>query len=356
MSIRFNKKGCTAYIIVLISVIVFASFYGGVLPFLLLYAFLLFIPVSVAYIILNYRFLSVYQELDSHRIVKGESHVFTVSFDNTGILPIQDMKLILHSDRCDFDGFADNMKISLKAMQSLKLTTKAVCLYGGAYDVGLKSVGFSDPFGISEIELNVPYTFRAVVSPKITDVAVPYMDIENLKNSIGMKSTVNHEDTPGNDMRLYVPGDTVRSINWKVSARLDKFVVRTPDRMDTRRITLILDAVNMSAAVLDTESLRRRDYFLEFCVSAAWYFASRGLSVKIIYPSGKITEKQIDSHESFREFYNDVAGGMIYRSEDERDRMHKLAQERRQAGYGEETNVIICEDEWPGEGFCTVAG
>ena len=71
MSIRFNKKGCTAYIIVLISVIVFASFYGGVLPFLLLYAFLLFIPVSVAYIILNYRFLSVYQELDSHRIVKG---------------------------------------------------------------------------------------------------------------------------------------------------------------------------------------------------------------------------------------------------------------------------------------------
>jgi uncharacterized protein (DUF58 family) len=356
MSIRLSKKGCAAYIIALISAVVFASFYGGLLPFLLLYAVLLLIPVSIIYIVLNYRFLSVYQELDSHRIVKGESHDFTVSLDNTGILPIHDMKMILHSDRCDFDAIRDKAKISLKAKQSVKLKAKAVCLYGGAYDVGLKSVGFSDPFGIIGIELNVPYTFRAVVAPKITEIAGTYMDIENLRNSIGMKSTVNNEEIPGNDMRLYVPGDPIRSINWKVSARLDKYVVRIPDRMDTRRITLILEPVNMSAVVQDTEFLRRRDYFLEFCVSAAWYFASRGLPVKIVYPSGKITEKQIDSHESFREFYIDVAGGMIYRSEDERDRMHKLAQERRQTGYGEETNVIICEDEWPGEDFCTVAG
>ncbi|MBR6485581.1 MAG: DUF58 domain-containing protein, partial [Lachnospiraceae bacterium] len=106
----------------------------------------------------------------------------------------------------------------------------------------------------------------------------------------------------------------------------------------------------------DMEYLRRRDYFLEFAVSAVWYFARRGIPVYVIYPAGKITERQVDSYDSFPQFYSDISGGIAYRSDDEKDRMHKLVQERRQAGDGNETRVIITEDEWPGEGFCVVAG
>lgn len=356
MRIRFNIKGSIIYITILISSIVFASFYGGLLPFALLYGILLLIPVSVIYIILNYNFLSVYQELDAHRVVKGEQHELIISFENRSILPVHDMELILHSDRCDISGIKDSDHISLEPFRKKKLTAKLSCIYGGTYEIGLKSIGFTDAFGVFTVILGVPYSFRAIVSPKITDTANGYLDIENIMNSIGSKSELRTEEIAGNDMRDYYAGDALNLINWKVSARLSKLMVRVPDKLDTRKITLILEASKVSDHYQDIELLKRRDYFLEFAVSAGWYFAKGGVAVNIIYPAGKITEKQVGSYESFLEFYNDISGGLSYRSEDERERMHKLTEDRRRTGYGNETSVIVCEDAWPGEDFCIVAG
>ena len=161
---------------------------------------------------------------------------------------------------------------------------------------------------------------------------------------------------PGNDMRDYQKGDALRSINWKVSARLDNLMVRVPDKQDTRQVTLVLESSYMPEREQDTDFLRRRDAFLEFAVSAAWYFAGRGMPVLVIYPAGKITEKQVSSYDSFREFYEDASQGMVYRSEDEKDRMHRLAEERRMGQNGDETTVIVSEDNWPGEDYCIVAG
>lgn len=355
MKIRLNKKGFIIYILLLIASVVFASYSGGLLPYVLLYGILLFIPVSVIIISLNYHYISVYQELSLNRVIKGDRHDLLMSFENTGVLPIHDLELILHSDRCEFDGINDNERISIRPREKKKLTSKVICIYGGTYYIGIKSLGFSDAFGIFTVILNVPYSFRAIVSPKITDAADKYMDIENIINSVGSKSDKKVEEIPGNDMRKYYPGDPFNSINWKVSARINELTVRIPDKQDTRKITLILEAVNVPERDQDTEYLIRRDHFLEFAVSAAWYFARRSVPVYIIYPAGKITEKQVDSYESFQEFYHDVSGGMSYRSDDERDRMHTLTQERRKPGYGDGTRVIILEDEWPGEDFCIVA-
>lgn len=355
MRVRLNKKGFIIYILILTGSVIYASFYGGLLPFILLYGVLLFLPVSVLCIVLNYHFLSVYQELPVHRVLKGDRHEFLMSFENTGILPIHDMELILHSDRCGFEGIRDGERISIEPRTKKKLSTKIVCLYGGSYNIGIKSLGFSDAFGIMTIIVNVPYIFKAIVSPKITDAADAYMDIENIMNSVGSKSDVKTEEIPGSDMRDYYPGDPKKTINWKVSARLERLTVRIPDKQDTKTITLILEAVNVPESLQDTEYLRRRDHFLEFAVSAAWFFARRGVPVRMIYPAGKITERQVDSYESFREFYNEVSGGISYRSDDEKDRMHAMTQERRNPGYGDGTRVIIIEDEWPGEDFCIVA-
>ena len=356
MSVRFDLKASLSYIIILSAAVVFASFYGGVLPFTLLFGIMLFIPVSVICIAVNYHCVLVYQGLSSYRVIKGERHDLKMSFENTGFIPIHNMELLLHSDRCRFEGIEDGERISIDQRSKTEINARVECIYGGTYNIGIKSLGFSDIFGMFTVRLNVPYSFRAIVSPKITDIAETHMDIENLINSVGSKSEIRMEEIPGNDMRSYRPGDPMSRINWKVSARNNELMVRVPDKQDTRRITLILEPANVPERDQDIRFLIRRDYFLEFAVSSAWYFARRGLPVLMIYPAGRITQRQVDSYDSFREFYNDVSGGNVYRSDDEKDRMHKLTQERRQAGYGNETAVLILEDEWPGEDFCIVAG
>ena len=78
MSVRFDIKGCIIYFLIFIACMVFASFYGGLLPYTLLFGVILLLPVSVIMTVLNYHFLSVYQELDGHRVGKGEQHKLVI--------------------------------------------------------------------------------------------------------------------------------------------------------------------------------------------------------------------------------------------------------------------------------------
>ena len=77
MSIVFHKRGLIIYCIALALSIVFASFFGGPVSFVWLYAMLLLVPISFLYIFINYKFLSLYQEIELHKVTKGDTHNWT---------------------------------------------------------------------------------------------------------------------------------------------------------------------------------------------------------------------------------------------------------------------------------------
>ncbi len=354
MRVYFDKKRLFTYIVILILSIVFASFYGGPVSFVWLYAVLLLFPVSVLYIFLCNRFLSLYQEIEVHKVSKGESHDFRVMMENSGFLPIHKMTFGLYTDRCDISKISEDDEISLDIHEKKELNSPISCRYAGAYYVGVRYVFFSDPFRIFKVRLEVPYSFRAVVSPRITDIAEKSLDIENIVNSTGLKSAMLYEETPGSDFKAYSAGDSVSAINWKVSARLDELMVRVPDRMEKRTVTLILQAANKPESEQDIEFLKRRDYFLEFVVSAAWHFGEQAVPVRLVYPAGEIRESIVDSYDTFLEFYNIVADGIFYRSDDEEHVLEKRIEAGRNAHSDENTFILIREDREQGDDYCSI--
>ena len=54
------------------------------------------------------------------------------------------------------------------------------CLFAGVYDVGIEKVSFTDPFHIFWVSFKIPYSFRVIVRPRITDIAGKALDLENL--------------------------------------------------------------------------------------------------------------------------------------------------------------------------------
>ncbi|WP_029233136.1 DUF58 domain-containing protein [Butyrivibrio sp. VCB2006] len=356
MKITVCKLRLIIYLIVLIASLVFASFYGGPVAFAWLYAVLLLIPVSILYIFINNSFLRIYQEIEVHRLTKGEEHRYRVSIDNEGILPIHRMKLYLYADRCELYEIENGQELSLDIHEKKELSSGINCKYAGTYNVGIESVSFTDPFGIYTITIDIQYSFRAIVSPRITDMADRVLDIENLFNNTGLKSPRIYENTPGSDNRPYQRGDSLSSINWKVSARLSELVSRIPDRMEKRTVTILLQAVNVPERDQDTEFLKKRDFFLEFAVSAAWHFGQQGMPLRIIYPSGKITESTVDSYESFLEFYNVVADSIFYSSDENYRELQSMALKAGESVYGQDTWIIIREDPKPGEDYYLICG
>ena len=354
MRISFSKKGLLLYLLILLGSLVLASFYGGPVSFVLLYALLLMIPISVIYLILNIVSVSLYQEIEVHKLAKGDTHNYRVLVENAGILPIHNMTFGLYQDRSEFVALRDGVMVSLNTREKKEITSGISCKYAGAYNIGVEDLFFTDPFKIMRLKYPVPYSFRAIVSPRITDIADDSLDIENMINSSGLKSAKLYEETPGSDMRAYQNGDSLSSINWKVSAKLGELMVRVPDKMEKRTVTLILLAVNVPERDQDTEFLKKRDYFLEFIVSAAWHFGQQGIPVKLVYPAGTVRESVVDSYDTFLEFYNIVADGIFYSTDDEYDKLRNIVDTRGDTWDDMDIRLLIREDQEPGDDYCTI--
>ncbi|WP_026518165.1 DUF58 domain-containing protein [Butyrivibrio sp. MC2021] len=354
MSISFSKKGLLLYLLILLGSLVLASFYGGPVSFVLLYALLLMIPISLIYMIINIFSVSLYQEIEVHKLAKGDTHNYRVLVENSGILPIHNMTFGLYRDRSEFVSLRDGDEVSLDVRQKKEISSGISCKYAGAYNIGVEDLFFTDPFRIMRLKYPVPYSFRAIVSPRITDIADDFLDIENMVNSSGLKSARLFEETPGSDMRAYRSGDPLSAINWKVSARLSELMVRVPDKLEKRTVTLILLAVNVPEREQDTEFLKKRDYFLEFVVSAAWHFGQQRIPVKLIYPAGTVRESVVDSYDTFLEFYNIVADGIFYSTDSDYDKMKDIADSKGDNWDDMDIRLLIREDKEPGDDYCTV--
>ncbi|MBO4458903.1 MAG: DUF58 domain-containing protein [Butyrivibrio sp.] len=353
MKISFYKKGVIIFLLFLAAGLVFSSFYGGEVSFVWLYSAILLIPVSFLYILINYKFLSIYQEMGTHRVLKGDEHSFMFVFENEGLLPVHKMQLRTYKDRCMLGDVEDGMLLSLGSFNRKELSSPISCKYAGTYDVGLAEVLFTDPFGIFSVSFDVPYKFRAIVSPRITDSGEKAVDIENIINNTGLKSLMQFEDIPGSDAREYQKGDAVSAINWKLSARLSRIMVRLPERKEKRTLTMIMEAVDVPESKQDTEFLKDRDRFLEFVVSCAYSFAVQGVPTKIVYPSGVVKEHIVNSYESFFEFYGTVADGVFYGTKEDYDKLQEIISNRSSVD-GEETVILIREKPSLGEEYCAV--
>ncbi len=354
MKVSIRRKGLVLYLLLVAASLAFSSFYAGPFSFAWLYAILLLIPLSAFYIFMNCRFLRVYQEMEVHKVVRGEDHMYRAKIENAGILPIHGMKLHTLDNRCNLYEIRNGQQLSPGIHEKTELTSGISCKYAGAYEIGIDQVSFTDPFSIFTVKLDIPYSFRAIVNPPVTDLAASVLDLENLINHTGLTSSRRVEDTPGSDLRPYQRGDSLNSINWKVSARLSTWMSRVPDRMENRTVTILMLASNVPKAEQNIEFLQKRDYFLEFAVSAAWHFGRQGVPVRMIYPAGNVTESTVDSYESFMDFYSIAADGIFYHSDLEWEKLTALANEQRSGLHDSGTWILIREDPEPGESHCEI--
>lgn len=354
MMVEFRKNRIVIYALTLVGSVVFVSFYGGPLPYVLLYASVLLLPLSIAYTIINYVNLKVYQEIDSVKVVRNELHSYRATIENAGILPVYKLGIYLYEDRCTLANLSSNQLYSLNSKEKLELKSEVTCKYAGAYFVGIEKISLVDPFGIYQVTLDVPYHFRAVVSPQITDVASHAIEIENIFNNRGLRSDTLVQEIPGSDIRPYAVGDSLHSINWKVSAKVGDIMVRLPDNMERQTVTMLLLADEKEEDKYTLTALKRRDFFLEFIVSAAWYFASQEMPVKFIYPAGKVSQFRVDSKKSFLEFYSIVADGIFYNSPSVYQDLKNALNNQGKGVYGEDTWIVVKENPKENEEFCRI--
>ncbi|MCS7114522.1 MAG: DUF58 domain-containing protein [Nitrososphaerota archaeon] len=164
--------------------------------------------------------------------------------------------------------------VSLEAGERIEFSYEILCSKRGVYKIGPAYLRTRDPLGFNFVEKMEPATAVLRVLPKIEKLKASDLPFKQTAQWPGViHSSQKGTGTEFYGLRDYLPGDDLRRIEWKASARMGKLITIENESERSTDIVIILDA--SSDLVLGNSS----DSLLEYCVRAAGSLASLLLSL-----------------------------------------------------------------------------
>ncbi|MGC8764338.1 MAG: DUF58 domain-containing protein [Brevinematia bacterium] len=186
------------------------------------------------YILLNYLYYKfVYHKLNIERgnkdfyLFSGISELAVVKVINLLPFPVHALIVNDQSDLSISVRQVYSFLISLNVKETKELTYAVCGKKRGLYRVGPTIIKFSDFCGIFSFEVELDTKKEIIVFPTIYPFyELPYKSLQpqgNFKNKLPIYEDVSMIK----GVKEYQPGDELKRINWKLSARLNKILVNT---------------------------------------------------------------------------------------------------------------------------------
>lgn len=255
MKKRVIVKGIINYIFAMIFSIIFGLFLDANVGWFILLTLILAPGVSVFFAWLSARMIAVSCEMEEAVLSKGDTCTMSVSVRNKSIFPTPPMAVKFTNEagaRCE----NSNQIVSVMPRSAQTFTVLFKAKICGKSRVGIESIYVTDylglfSFAVKKLDYSALQRTVAVI-PDIAEISARDDNIVKvMQTSLHMDDS---EDTveasaysfggfPGFDNRDYVPGDPLKRINWKQSAKRNRLMVRLDDEMASRAVNVVLDSV-----------------------------------------------------------------------------------------------------------------
>jgi uncharacterized protein (DUF58 family) len=144
-------------------------------------------------------------------------------------------------DHSTMPGYRADRGTGVGGRSSSRWTQRAVCARRGLFTLGPTTLRTGDPFGLYTVTLHYPASVPLLVLPPI--VPLPTIEVspggragEGRPRPSAPERTINAAG-----VREYLPGDSLRWIHWRTSARHDSLFVRVFDGIPASDWWIVLD-------------------------------------------------------------------------------------------------------------------
>lgn len=261
------SKGIINYIFAMIFAVIFALYLDANVGWFLLLALILAPLLSLFFAWLSGLLLTVSVEIKGDILSKGDTCSMTVHLYNASIFPTPPLDIVLTDEPgiCSSNPHILASVISRNAQSFSVGFTAHIC---GETTVGIANIRITDYLGLFSFSpRKIHYeglTKSVAVIPNIAEISA--RDDTLLKTMQASLHSESSDDTiesatlsfggmPGYNHRDYVPGDPLKRINWKQSARKNKLLIRLDDEMASQAINVVLDSVFVQEGLDITEIL-----------------------------------------------------------------------------------------------------
>ena len=293
------KQNWIFYLCLLLCSFCLVCFYGGMVPYLIFYTVLCIPVVGFFYVIYVMKHFKLYQSVEGRDFVKGEPIHYTFQIANEDVIYYDDIEVKFDSEYAMILGMQESMTFHLKPGQQEEVKTKIVCNYRGKYQVGIKDYYVSDFLKLYRLHGRLTTSVNLIIKPRI--VPLEQEDLLFEKNQGNRTKTAKSEGEQGNEIRTYMPGDSMRNVHWKASAKTGELKVREMEKNCGNSFLVVLDGKpDEKTGIL---RIAREDAYIERMVSLVYECYKRGILVRVLYWEDGIRVHEINSAGSWNAFY-----------------------------------------------------
>lgn len=239
---RKNTPYIVSYILLVLFFFLGTSFYRQSFLAILLVLELLLPVISIGLCYLNVRNLEINTKATAGIIESGHKIPIEVSIKNPSWLPFLNIEIAFEYYNLFYKEEPVYHFISLSAQprKTTSYTLPFETCFSGMFSISISKVIVTDFLHLKSFTLPYSQTINIPIMPKVIDIQVLTLPQSNeaaedgdVMNKFGVVST----EFQG--VREYIPGDRLQNIHWKMSAKSDDLLVKNPQPVAERLLTLL---------------------------------------------------------------------------------------------------------------------
>lgn len=228
-------------VFLVIATLLFALIAGGKLPYQIFYT------ISGAFIISYLWCLKVCSSISGYqRVRKNEYNVGDILevetfVENDTFLPVPYAE-ITDSTLSHIKGFPPKVAAaSLKPFETELVQNNLILKHRGIYNLGPIDIKISDIFRAINHELKIYSDVSFKVYPKVYEIKKFELKSMQSYGTLTVKQRAFEDNTTVSDIKKYFPGDSVKKIHWKVSAKRSELYVKNYEMTGSASVCVFLD-------------------------------------------------------------------------------------------------------------------
>jgi uncharacterized protein (DUF58 family) len=235
-------------------------------------ALLVLLVLILSYMYSRLTYHSIHITRDQEIIRAHKLQIIDISFfiHNKGILPVHYLS-VFESPGELFPLGEPRFILPLSRRRKVKLSYQVKGMARGDYELGPIIIKSGDPLGLFPWERSIEKKCKVIIYPSLFKIALQITDGYPGGN-IKIVDKMYEDITLLKSIREYIPGDDVRHISWKVSARLGGLYTR---EYSSSLHSPVLLALNLT---LENYPLKRRyshlEKAVEICASLINFFTT----------------------------------------------------------------------------------
>lgn len=298
------RRNRIIYYLLLLGSFILASFKGGPISYALLFGLILITPVCLIYLLFVYNFFRIFQEVGSKHITTYEPIKYYFVLKNEYPINFCSVKISMYSQFSYVENGPDGKEYELLPHESARYDTTLICKYRGNYSVGVDKITITDFLGLYKISYRVPEPLNLNVFPRIVKISqlrsVPELSASTFREVRNLNTYFD------NTVREYVPGDSMRGIHWKSSAKLGKLQSRNTYGEQKQGISIFLDTLRISSE--EQVFIPIENKCLEIALALTNFFAQANVPTTTFFQQKELTNLYCENYGDMSNYLRTIAG------------------------------------------------